>query len=449
MDPKISIFGHGKVAKCLMNFLNSRGIFVNVFSDEFSEPTTDGKNFFANFTDFRAQNSHLEIISPGIAPHHPVTKMAQNLISEFDFFAQILNAHKNIWISGTNGKTTTTEMIFWLFSRSGHHISAAGNIGTPLGELFCDEIFDFPQILSPDPKNRQKSAKKNEFLALEMSSFALHYTKNVAPKFYALLPVTPDHITWHGDFKAYEASKLSPLLRMKKNSIAILPKKYKNFCQILNFSGRTIFYENSWDLARVAGVNLSDFTKFSEPFLTDAMMACAVFWACMKKLPPKKILNDFAQNFSIGAHRMQEFFVDFSGSSALFVNDSKATNADATAHALKKFMKKNVLLIIGGEDKNADDTALFDAVLAHESEIFLFLIGKNARNLQKKCEKFKILHENSGTLDAAMRRIHEKIAPDPKKFVTILSPAAASTDQFCDYVARGERFMELARQKFE
>merc|ERR1711916_393510 len=108
-----------------------------------------------------------------------------------------------IWISGTNGKTTTTQMIHHLLEEDGFY--CGGNIGTPLAEI-----------------------SKEGKLLLETSSFTLHYTNIVKPNIYILLPISDDHLSWHGTFEEYEQSKLKPLLMMDENDIAIIPAKYKD-----------------------------------------------------------------------------------------------------------------------------------------------------------------------------------------------------------------------------
>jgi len=110
-----------------------------------------------------------------------------------------------IWISGTNGKTTTTQMMQHLLKEKGS--LAGGNIGTALGELDSDA----------------------NMWILETSSFTMHYTNIASPNIYVLLPIKPDHLSWHGDMQEYEKAKLKPLDSMKEGEIAIIPEKYKDY----------------------------------------------------------------------------------------------------------------------------------------------------------------------------------------------------------------------------
>ena len=105
----------------------------------------------------------------------------------------------SIWISGTNGKTTTTQMLTHLLEKRG--AVSGGNIGTPLADLDTEA----------------------SIWVLESSSFTLHHTHLASPDIYLLLPITPDHLDWHGTPEQYEADKLKPLLTMKEGELALVP----------------------------------------------------------------------------------------------------------------------------------------------------------------------------------------------------------------------------------
>ena len=106
----------------------------------------------------------------------------------------------SIWISGTNGKTTTTQMLTHILEKRG--AISGGNIGTPLADLSTDA----------------------PIWVLESSSFTLHHTRKASPDIYLLLPITPDHLDWHKTAEKYAADKLRPLLTMKEGELALVPK---------------------------------------------------------------------------------------------------------------------------------------------------------------------------------------------------------------------------------
>ena len=130
-----------------------------------------------------------------------------------------------IWVSGTNGKTTTTQMLESILSPFGAR--AGGNIGTPLITLY---------------------EQNAPLWILETSSFALHYTRTATPSIYALLPLSPDHISWHNGFENYVCDKLSPLARMGVDSVAIVPSALRDHRLCKEFAGEMIYYTDSSDL---------------------------------------------------------------------------------------------------------------------------------------------------------------------------------------------------------
>ena len=166
MSKRISIFGYGVTTKPLAKHIKN-AVF---YDDKCTEPYAgvDG-SFVRPSSEFNPKHSDLEITSPGIPPSNSLITQAQNLISEYDFFKD--TKPFKIWISGTNGKTTTTQMMQHLLEDKGS--LAGGNIGTALGDLDQDA----------------------KIWILETSSFTMHYTKEATPNIYVLLPLSPDHLS--------------------------------------------------------------------------------------------------------------------------------------------------------------------------------------------------------------------------------------------------------------
>jgi len=192
-----SLFGYGKTTKALAKVVE-KPLF---FDDTCNKPFLDKNGYEVRPSwMFEPSLNDLEIPSPGIPPSNALVKKAQNPISEYDFFASSMP--RSVWVSGTNGKTTTTQMLHHLLAPYG--AVSGGNIGTPLAEL----------------------SKEASLWILETSSFTLHYTNTAKPDIYILLPIKPDHISWHGSFEEYEKAKLKPILKMKEGEVAIIPKKY-------------------------------------------------------------------------------------------------------------------------------------------------------------------------------------------------------------------------------
>ena len=302
--------------------------------------------------------------------------------------------HTQIWISGTNGKTTTTQMLTHILSPFGAR--AGGNIGTPLITLY---------------------EQNTPLWILETSSFALHYTRTATPSIYALLPLSPDHISWHNGFENYVCDKLSPLARMDAHSVAIVPSALRDHRLCKEFAGEMIYYADSSDLRAYLLKNglgdekALDSLPFFEPFLLDAYIALCCAFALSRQCPhiTTATFLPTLTSFTIGAHRMEEFYVRAFGESWLFVDDSKGTNTDATLQAITRYKDRALFLILGGDDKGADCSEIF-TLLAGLKRVEIFTIGSNEPKLLDLAARHSVKAHKCGTLDCAMEKIWAMIA---------------------------------------
>lgn len=352
---------------------------------------------------FDINSDEQTVISPGIPPHNHLVKNTKNQISDYDLFEDLMPY--NIWISGTNGKTTTTQMLQHILEEKGS--ICGGNIGVPIALMDT----------------------KAKIWILETSSFTLHYTSKAKPNLYILLPISEDHISWHGSFKEYEKAKLKPLANLQANDIAIVPSKYKDYKTL----GKIISYEDSSSLANYFDIK-KEKVNFKEPFLLDAILALGT-----KKILFDTIDYDKINSFTQDAHKLEEFR---DRQNRVWVDDSKATNVDATIQALKSYKDKKILLILGGDDKSANLTPLFEELIKYDIQIFS--IGANAIRLKELATKYNLKCDNLETLKKAV----EKIATIYKNqnYIALLSPSAASFDQFDSYKHRGYFFKECVQK---
>lgn len=393
----MNLFGYGKTTQALADrFKNAK-----FYDDKVTKPHTNalGHKLYPTSM-FESSHSQLEIPSPGIPPFHPLITQAKNLTSEYDFFASSMPY--SVWITGTNGKTTTTQMIGHLLADKG--CQTGGNIGTPLAHM--------------DPHA--------PIWALETSSYTLHYTHKATPGLFILLPITPDHLAWHGSFEAYEASKLKPLSTMREGEVAIVPAKYAH----IPTKASLVAYETAQDLGEYFGIDITKIA-FQGVFLIDALLAMAVDKILFDRIDYEKI-----NAFILDPHR-QEKITDTQG--RLWINDSKATNIDATIELLKTYSDDHSIhIILGGDDKGIDPTPLFEHLKRYE-KLELYLIGTNMKKLTDFAKKYDIPYLECETLDRAIAKINQFHTTTS---VAMLSPAAASLDQFTSYANRGETFKE-------
>jgi len=393
MSKRISIFGYGTTTKPL-----SKHIKNAVYYDDNCKEPYGGINdsFVRPSSEFDPNFSDLEITSPGIPPLNPLIKKAKNLISEYDYFKDVNNL--KIWISGTNGKTTTTQMMQHLLEDKGS--LAGGNIGTPLADL----------------------DQNAPIWILETSSFTMHYTNEAAPNIYALLPISPDHISWHGSEDAYIADKLKPLTMMKSTDKAIVPDVFKD----IETRAELITYKDENDLAEIFNIDVER-VNFKGAFLADSLLAMAVDKMLFDRVDYAKM-----NAFTMDPHRQEELK---DSQNRLWVNDTKATNIDATIAAVKRYENSFLHLILGGDDKGVELAELFEFL--KEKKLHIYTIGSNAKKLAQLAQEYKIAYTRCKNLVSAVQEISLALTKDE---VALLSPAASSLDEFNSYAERGDIF---------
>ena len=373
-----------------------KGITALALKDKFPNATLYDDS---DFNEYDLNSNEYTVVSPGIPPYNNMILSSKNLISDYDLFASVMPF--SVWISGTNGKTTTTQMCQHLLKE--YSSIYGGNIGVPLSHL----------------------DQKAPIWILETSSFTLHYTNKTKPNIYILLPISEDHITWHGSFEEYKNAKLKPLSLMNENDIAIIPENFKNF----KTNAHVITYKNSDDLCEHFNINKSNI-KFNEPFLLDAILAMAV-----RKIIFDEINYDLINKFVIDKHKVEEFK---DKKNRLWIDDSKATNVDATINAIVPYKDKSIHIILGGDDKGANLLPLFENI--KNLNISVYAIGSNTEKIVKYCNEYNINVKSCTHLNLAVSKIN--LALDEKS-IAMLSPAAASLDQFKSYAHRGDEFKKL------
>lgn len=423
---KPTLFGYGLTTKAIAKKLGGNCTF---YDDNCKETYIDEENNTIHPSDlFSPDESELEVTTPSLPPKHPLIQKAKHLLSEYDYFlGRVLCPHntKNqnthtqsvlsgdntlhkipftIWISGTNGKTTTTQMLTYLLEKKG--ALSGGNIGTPLANL--DE--------------------NAPIWVLESSSFTLHHTQFASPDVYLLLPITPDHLDWHGTPQAYEADKLKPLRTMKEGELALVPKGLA----LPQTDAYVVEYDSNDFLCNYFNLDVSKL-HYKGAFLQDALLSLAITKVLFDETD-YNLLNTFKRD----SHRQEEFL---DAKSRLWVNDSKATNIDATIQAIKGYADKHIHLILGGDDKGVDLKPLFQEM--QNNILTLYTIGENSAKLLSLAKQYHIDAQESITIEVAVSKIDTTLKDGD---VALLSPAAASFDQFKSYKHRGETFIELVKK---
>ncbi len=373
-----------------------KGITAQAIKEKFDEVILYDDKDFSNYD---KESNNITIVSPGIPPFNDMVKQSNNIQSDYDLFADSMPF--SIWISGTNGKTTTTQMIQHLLEDKGS--LCGGNIGTPISKL---------DLNAP-------------IWILETSSFTFHYITKAKPSLYLLLPISEDHISWHGSFEEYKKAKLKPLDMMTEGEVAIIPEEFKDYPT----SAMKITYKDSDDLCEYFNIDKKRI-NFKEPFLLDSILALAT-----KKIIFDEIDYERINSFKVDEHKVEEFF---DKKDRLWIDDSKATNVDATINALIPYKEKKIYLILGGDDKGANLLPLFEYL--KDLNIEVFSVGSNFQRINSLCENFSIKFISCEILETAVLKIAQK---HQKNEVAMLSPSAASLDQFSSYKQRGKEFKQF------
>ena len=325
-------------------------------------------------------------------------------------------------ITGTNGKTTTSELVAAICRAAGRDVVLAGNVGFALSELA-------PQTTDATT------------LVLEVSSFQLESADGFTPDVGALLNLAPDHLDRHGTMEAYREAKERMFSHLGADQVAVLPVGLDAptaAATVVRFgeggdidtTGDAIAGESVGLLAAPGGLRL-----FGAHNRQNAAAAAAITLAA--GIPPGVVAEVLA-TFGGVAHRLEPAG-EWDG--VLWVNDSKATNVDSTLVALVAFEERPIHLVLGGLAKGQTFEALREPVGRHCASVLL--IGEAAPQLLS--ELAGTLPDDRiigcGTLETATEQARRFAAPGD---VVLLSPACASWDQFPNFEIRGQRFKELA-----
>jgi len=227
--------------------------------------------------------------------------------------------------------------------------------------------------------------------------------------------------------QSYIDAKLKPLKSMKEGEVAIIPETYKN----LSSNAHIITYKNENDLADRFGIEIAK-VKFKAAFLMDALLAMAIEKILFDRINYEKI-----NNFQLDPHRQEELI---DSKERLWVNDTKATNIDATIAALKRYKDSYIHIILGGDDKGVDLTELFEFLI--DCKLKIYAIGSNKEKLCLLAAQYNVVHCKCKNLADAIEHINNSLN---KGEVALLSPAAASLDEFSSYAQRGNQFKDAVK----
>jgi UDP-N-acetylmuramoylalanine--D-glutamate ligase len=345
--------------------------------------------------------------SPGVPNEAPVIAAARErgvpVVGELELAWRLLPSQRFLAVTGTNGKTTTTELLGAILREAGLPAAVAGNVGTPLSSLVGR--------IEPDAT-----------VVCEVSSFQAEDSLELAPDIALLLNLTEDHLDRHGSFEAYRDAKLRLFANQQPDQVAVAPPGLE-----LPGAARRVEFGDPADLPLPA-----EEIRLRGPHnLENAMGASA---AALAAGVPAEAVARALRGFAGVPHRLEEVgTVD----GVLYVNDSKATNVSSALRGIESF-EGGVHAILGGSLKGGGFEGLRDAVA--ERCRACYLIGEAAERLAADLEPAGVPLHRCGDLETAVRAAADAARPGE---VVLLSPACASYDHFRDYEERGDRFRSL------
>tara|TARA_Y100000389_G_scaffold91477_1_gene88054 strand:- start:3125 stop:4444 length:1320 start_codon:yes stop_codon:yes gene_type:complete len=423
LNKKILIYGLGKSGLSAFKFLKKKGINIFLY-DDFQKKIKNSeikKNLINHLNVLNGKFDQI-IISPGVDINKCklsrfLKKNRNKIYSDLDVFFAF---YKNdcITITGTNGKSTTCQLLNEILLKQRFDAKLVGNIGVP--------------ILSV------KNVKKKTIFVIEASSYQLEYSKIFRSKYSAILNLSPDHIERHKTINRYVKAKFKLLKNQLKGHFAFIKKDdllIKKELRVNKFKSKIIKIDTSIVDNFLKKINNSY-------FLTETNKENLAFvLGISKKLKLKNnLLIKVVQNFKGLKYRQQ---IIFKKNKLTIINDSKSTSFSSSIGVLK--VNPNIYWLLGGIYKKGDR---FNLPKKYFNKINAFIYGKNKRFFNKKL-KGKIKSENFNNLNDALKKILKIIKKRRLTQKTILfSPSAASFDSFRNFEDRGLYFNKLIKKYF-
>jgi UDP-N-acetylmuramoylalanine--D-glutamate ligase len=453
---RVAVFGLGRTGLTAARALAAGGAEVVLWDEkEPSRRAAAAEGFKVEDLETADWSSFAALmLSPGVPlthpePHWTVKKAKEagvEILGDIELFARTVNAqpeHKRpkvVVITGTNGKSTTTALIGWVCRQAGLDARVGGNIG--IGVLGLDDMHG------------------GAVYVLEVSSYQLDLTASLKPDVAVLLNISPDHLDRHGGMDGYVAAKRRVLLNQGKGDTAVIgvdDSIGQQICtEITAANRRTIVPISSgraigrgvyalqgvlYDGSSERVVEVADLLRAKAlPGRHNWQNAAAAYAACRALGIPPGEAADGLLSFPGLPHRMEKVGVI---EGVTFVNDSKATNADAARQAMATYPR--FFWIAGGVPKAGGIDSLTDLfprvarayLIGQAAEAFAATLGGSAP------------HEIAGDMATAVARAFAHARAEGGEQIVLLSPACASFDQFPDFEARGDAFRRIVQELAE
>lgn len=428
------LYGCGQSNQAVKKYFDLKNIPYIIY-DDFKKSDVDEIDF---------EEFEIVIKSPGISNDSSLMKKLKNkkkkIITDLDFFYQLKKDKLLIAITGTNGKTTTCQILGKLLKSE--KFICCGNIGIPV-MTFAED--DYPGYI------------------IECSSYMLEYAYDFKPQIYVFLNIDNHHLAMHKTFSNYLEAKLTPLKNLNENDIIIFNQddhiltrvlsnyKITKYSFSLTNQNANCYYDDQviW-LNQIPFVKTKNF-KLREKHNIQNIMAAILTIKAIQNLKPisvnDQMIRSIISNFETLPHRLE---IIYESKNLIIINDSKATNPFASVKALEtmqtKYSNCNLYWIVGGFKEPHDFNCLneFSNIITKA-----YLFGENQEELEQvlDCSKEKCLNFEEILLSIRNEML-KKAEKEDKLTVILFSPASSSYDMFENFEKRGEYFKKIALEIF-
>ena len=413
------IYGFGKSGFASYKFLHKKND-CKIIDDNRKNIPIKYKHKTINHKQLKKNNFDYIVLSPGIDINRcKLSKYlkinSSRVITELDIFYLSYPKIKKITITGTNGKSTTSKLLYDVLKEHRKDVRLTGNIGNPT-------------LLERDLKN-------NTLFVIEASSYQLEYSKYYRSEYSIILNLSPDHLERHGNFKNYIKAKFKLIQNQSKNTYAFIENKNNLFNNLI---------KKNKIKSKIFRVNYEKYKKYYELITNNYFKnKCNIknlsfIFALSKnlKISYKKIIK--VTNKFKGLDFRQQII--YESKKLTIINDSKSTSLSATLPLLESF--KNIYWILGGLAKKGDQLKLEKRYFG---KIKAFIYGKDkvffSKILSNKI-KYKISKNLNYSLLLVFKDLRKRVE---EKKIILFSPSAAAFDQFNDFEDRGKYFNKIIK----
>ena len=426
-NKRIAIYGMGMTGCSAAKTLKKLKADIFCWDDNKKIRKKNKKNKF-NISKFWLKRNFYDyiILSPGIDINKCkikkyLKKNFKKIITDLDIFFEINNKALIISITGTNGKSTTCKMVEKILKIARYKVNTVGNIGDPILSL--------------------NKIKKKNVVILEVSSYQLQYSNLFRSKYAAILNISPDHLERHKNIKNYIKIKSKIFQAQNESDFSFInsKNKYSKYIKKIYKSHKIKSKLVLIDSSKINFLLKKIKNKYFNSKGNIENLAFAYKIAKGLKISDKVIIKALNQ-FKGLPHRQETVF---SKKKILCINDSKATSFDASLQSLLNYNR--IYWIVGGIPKKQDQFKLRNV----KNNIFkAYIVGKNTSFFRKQIGK-DVPNVISKSIKGAINNIYKdlKLNKNSKKTI-LLSPAAASFDQFQNFESRGNYFKSLINKKF-